>query len=492
MEDFTKQLHSTTWQLGNSYAQLPPLLFDRVLPTPVEKPSEVILNFELAKQVGLNITSESRPILTEILSGNTQLPGTDPIAQAYMGHQFGYPNMLGDGRAILLGEHVSPDGRRFDVQLKGSGVTAYSRRGDGRATLSSMLREYIISEAMFHLGIPTTRSLAVIATGEPVYRETIQEGAVLTRIAASHIRVGTFEFATRNLTKEDFLTFLNYVIKRHYPELQDADDKPIAFLQAVMENQAFLISEWMRVGFIHGVMNTDNMSIAGETIDYGPCAFMNHYHPETVFSSIDTQGRYAFANQPAIAQWNLSVLASSLLPLIDDEIEKAIEKAKAMIQKFPGIYARHWLKMMRNKLGLITELDGDKKLAEDLLLWMQNNQADYTNTFFHLSQNELPKDALYQQDDFKHWYVQWNVRLLSNEQPEKISRNLMQKANPSFIPRNHKVEEALQAATLGKEMSQVNKLLEVLSKPYEYREEMANYHQAPMNGDGGYKTFCGT
>jgi serine/tyrosine/threonine adenylyltransferase len=480
------------WNFDNSYLNLPELLYKKVLPTPVSKPRPILINYPLAKDLGLNITQGNISQITKILGGNELPPGAAPLAQAYMGHQFGYPNMLGDGRAILLGEHLLTTGKRFDIQLKGSGPTQYSRRGDGRATLSAMLREYLISEAIHNLGIPSTRSLAVIATGDPVYREQINEGAVLTRVASSHIRVGTFEFATRHLTKDEFQHFLDYVIDRHYPELKEAEDKPIALLRSIMDRQAYLITEWMRVGFIHGVMNTDNMSISGETIDFGPCAFMNHYDPETVFSSIDTEGRYAFANQPSIAQWNLAVFASSLLPLIDDDTEKAIEKAKATINQFPGMYAKHWMKMMRNKLGFITELEGDKKIAEDLLLWMQTQQADYTNTFFHLSQKELPDNALYQEEEFKQWYERWKNRLLSNEEPENVAQNLMQKTNPAFIPRNHKMEEALQAATIGNEISLVHELLEVLGKPYEYREDFSEYQQPPVNGDGSYKTFCGT
>jgi len=320
MEVTTPEENAIGWQFNHSYTQLSPVLFSRTAPTPVALPRTVLLNMLLANELGLQVGKENRDAITQMLSGNELPFGADPIAQAYMGHQFGYPNMLGDGRAILLGEHITPAGERMDIQLKGPGITHYSRSGDGRATLYSMLREYIISEAMHHLGISTTRSLAVVATGQPVYREQINEGAVLTRIAASHIRVGTFEFATRHLPKEEFRTFLDYVINRHYPELKESDNPALDLLYAVMQQQADLITQWMRVGFIHGVMNTDNMSIAGETIDYGPCAFMNRYDPATVFSSIDTKGRYAFGNQPFIAQWNLGVFASSLLPLIDDNI----------------------------------------------------------------------------------------------------------------------------------------------------------------------------
>jgi uncharacterized protein YdiU (UPF0061 family) len=492
MEAISTIKNSIGWQFKHSYTQLPEPLFARVIPTPVKRPKAVLVNYALAEVLGLKFLKSELAEIAETLSGNEVPPGADPIAQAYMGHQFGYPNMLGDGRAILLGEQITPTGKRFDIQLKGPGITKYSRSGDGRATLSAMLREYIISEAMHHLGIPTTRSLAVIATGEPVYRETIQEGAVLTRVAASHIRVGTFEFAARHLPKKEFRIFLNYVIKRHYQELQESANPALDLLQAVMERQADLICQWMRVGFIHGVMNTDNMSISGETIDYGPCAFMNRYDPATVFSSIDTGGRYAYGNQPYIAQWNLAVFASSLIPLLHDDETQAVEMAKSTIQTFQGMYAEKWLTMMRKKLGLINELTGDKKLADDLLLWMESNQADYTNTFYQLSSGIIPTDEIYHDDSFKLWYEQWKIRLLSNEQPEEVSLKTMRNANPAFIPRNHRVEEALQSATLGKDFSMVNQLLDVIGEPYNYRPLLAAFQQPPFTGEETYKTFCGT
>ena len=478
--------------MESSYTQLPGVLFSRIKPTPVAKPEAVLINYSLARELGLHFNHEKIVSITQIFSGNELPQGADPIAQAYMGHQFGYPNMLGDGRAILLGEQIAPYGKRVDIQLKGPGITKYSRRGDGRATLSAMLREYIISEAMHHLGISSTRSLAVIATGEPVYRETINEGAILTRVAASHIRVGTFEFATRHLPKEEFKIFLDYVLNRHFPEEQGTENPALSLLKAVIEKQASLITEWMRVGFIHGVMNTDNMSISGETIDYGPCAFMNRYDPATVFSSIDTEGRYAYGNQPFIAQWNLAVFASSLIPLLHENETEAVEIAKTTIQTFRGLYADKWLAMMRKKLGLINELSGDKKLADDLLLWMQSNQADYTNTFFELSLGIIPKGDIFLDESFKHWYEQWKIRLLSNEQPAEESWKLMRANNPAYIPRNHRVEEALQAATLAKDYSKVIKLLEVLQDPYNFRSDAAEFQQPPFTGENTYKTFCGT
>ncbi len=480
------------WKFSNSYTGLPEVLFSRNLPTPVSGSGALLINYPLAKELGIDIHAGNIAAITEQLAGNALPEGSRPIAQAYMGHQFGYLNMLGDGRAILLGEHLSPSGQRFDIQLKGSGPTQYSRRGDGRATLSACLREYIISEAMHHLQIPTSRSLAVVSTGEQVYREQPQEGGVLTRIMPSHIRVGTFEFASRHLDKPDFLKFLQYVIERHYPHLSNDENPALALLKAVLEKQAGLVVDWMRVGFIHGVMNTDNMSIAGETFDYGPCAFMNRYDPATVFSSIDTGGRYAFGNQPSIAQWNLAVFASSLIPLIDEIAEKAVEKAKAVIHTFPELYAGKFGEMMQKKLGLLNEQPGDIPLINDLLQWMQMTGADYTNTFRHLSWGTVPNDELYGQDAFTLWHERWKERFALNGEPEIAALELMRQANPAFIPRNHLVEEALEAATIGNDLSFLHKLLNVLSDPYIHKEGFEYYQQPPAGGDGFYRTFCNT
>jgi uncharacterized protein YdiU (UPF0061 family) len=480
------------WKLSQSYADLPGKLFSPSLPTPVVKPDAVLINYPLAKELGLNINLENIATLTEQLAGNTLPEGSNPIAQAYMGHQFGYLNMLGDGRAILLGEQLTPNGQRCDIQLKGAGPTAYSRRGDGRATLGACLREYIHSEAMHHLGIPTSRSLAVVSTGQQVYREQVQAGGVLPRVMSSHIRVGTFEFATRHLDKPDFLKYLQYVIDRHYPALKDAPNPAISLLEAVMQKQANLIANWMRVGFIHGVMNTDNMSIAGETFDYGPCAYMNRYDPATVFSSIDTGGRYAFGNQPSIAQWNLAVLASSLIPLIDEVPERAVEQAKAVIQTFPDLYAGIYKAMMQQKLGFLEEQPGDTLLINDLLQWMQMTGADYTNTFRHLSWSTIPNDELYGQDGFKLWHERWKERISLHDQSETEALALMQKVNPAFIPRNHLVEEAIDAATQGQDFSFLHKLISVLSDPYSQRPGFEYFQQPPAGGDGVYRTFCNT
>jgi len=397
-------MHNDThiqFRFDNSYRTLPAKLFEECNPTAVAQPQLIILNEVLAKDLGLNFNGISNEEVAEFLSGNRIIEGAQPIAQAYAGHQFGYFNMLGDGRAILLGEHITPFNQRFDIQLKGSGETPYSRRGDGRATLSSMLREYIISEAMFALQIPTTRSLAVVSTGEEVHREYTHEGAVLTRIAASHIRVGTFEFVRRFNDVDTFKAFTNYTIQRHYPHLLHSENYALNFLKEVMEKQIDLIVNWMRVGFIHGVMNTDNMSICGESIDFGPCAFMNSYHPQTKFSSIDHQGRYAFENQAAIAKWNLSRFAETLLVLIDKDSAKAIDLAQGALNTFAEIFDKKWLQMMRNKLGMMGEEDGDDKIILDLLAWMQEHSADYTNTFIALQDKEKLKENIYQNAVFK-------------------------------------------------------------------------------------------
>lgn len=480
------------WQLGKSYAMLPSSLFSYVTPTPVQQNTPVLINYPLAELLGLKINTENIELFSKQLSGNILALGSIPISQAYMGHQFGYPNMLGDGRAILLGEQTTPSGEIVDVQLKGAGPTPYSRRGDGRATLSACLREYIFSEAMYHLGIPTSRSLAVLASGEPVYREQVQDGGVLTRVMSSHIRVGTFEYASRHLEIPDYEIFLQYVVKRHYPEIADRENVALALLRAVLHKQIDLIVHWMRVGFIHGVMNTDNVSIAGETFDYGPCAFMNRYNPATVFSSIDTNGRYAFANQPSIAQWNLAVFASALIPLIDAVPEQAVEKAKEVIHTFPDVYARKFRKMMKQKLGLVHDFDGDTLLINDLMQWMEMAGADYTNTFHHISYATVPNDETYGQDGFKIWYQRWKERIAKGNQPESEIRKEMKKVNPVFIPRFHKVEEALEAATLGKDFTYLHKLLEVVLNPYTLQETYADYQKPPVGGDGDYRTFCNT
>ena len=390
------------WHFDNSYSKLSKTFKEDIKPTPVHEPELVILNEELAKNLNLNFSGIDKKKLAEIFSGNSLPDGTNSIAQAYAGHQFGHFTMLGDGRAVLLGEHLVNKNQRFDIQFKGSGRTSFSRGGDGRAALGPMLREYIISEAINALNIPTTRSLAVVKTGEKVVRENLLNGAILTRVASSHIRVGTFQYIAATQNQEDLNTLVDYTINRHYPEIKSSKNKALDLLGLVMERQCQLVINWMRVGFIHGVMNTDNMAISGETIDYGPCAFMDQYDPKTVFSSIDKFGRYAFSNQPPITKWNLARFAECLIPLIDKDEGTAIKIATELIDNFQNIYEEKWLNMMRDKLGLFGEDKNDLTLINKLLDWMKNNNADYTNTFCHLMGVEID-DEIYKNDDFKGW-----------------------------------------------------------------------------------------
>ncbi|WP_422358827.1 protein adenylyltransferase SelO [Reichenbachiella sp.] len=469
--------------LENSYRDnLPSKFYSDQLPTSVPNPETICFNNNLARELKLQEELSNPELAIHFLSGREVLKGTHPIAQAYAGHQFGQFTMLGDGRAVLLGEHVI-DSHRFDVQLKGSGATNYSRRGDGRATLSSMLREYLMSEAMFHLGIKTTRSLAVMKTGESVYREQVNDGAVLTRIAESHIRVGSFEYA--RFYTDQLAAFTKYVIKRHDPDLLESENYALEFLERVMNRQIDLIVNWMRVGFIHGVMNTDNMSIAGETIDYGPCAFMNAYHQNTVFSSIDKQGRYAFGNQPRIAHWNLAILANALLPLIDKEEKAAVEQAERVIQTFPDLYETSFYKMMMNKLGIVNTSMENRKLVDELLVLLQNHQVDYTNFFVSLRYKSLEpkllKDSL-----FQDWLKKWELAQTRNDGSEE-GLMLMDQSNPVIIPRNHLVEEVLKEAVEG-DVESFNKLVAKLSTPYVQQE----IQHIPSGFDRSYQTFCGT
>jgi uncharacterized protein YdiU (UPF0061 family) len=477
------------WHFDNSYSKLSKTFKEDIKPTPVHEPELVILNEELAKNLNLNFSGIDKKKLAEIFSGNSLPDGTNSIAQAYAGHQFGHFTMLGDGRAVLLGEHLVNKNQRFDIQFKGSGRTSFSRGGDGRAALGPMLREYIISEAINALNIPTTRSLAVVKTGEKVVRENLLNGAILTRVASSHIRVGTFQYiaATQNL--EDLNTLINYTIDRHYPEIQSSKNKALDLLGLVMERQCQLVINWMRVGFIHGVMNTDNMAISGETIDYGPCAFMDQYDPKTVFSSIDKFGRYAFSNQPPITKWNLARFAECLIPLIDKNEGSAIKIATELIDNFQNIYEEKWLNMMRDKLGLFGEDKNDLTLINKLLDWMKNNNADYTNTFCHLMGVKID-DEVYINDDFKSWTNEWEKRLKLNNSSDK-HLELMKKTNPVVIPRNQKVEEALADADKGN-LETMNKLLKVLSNPYSDQENINEFQKPATIGNEKYQTFCGT
>ncbi|BDC99577.1 protein adenylyltransferase SelO [Persicobacter psychrovividus] len=467
------------FHLENTYKNLPASFYSFQSPVPVAAPKTVLYNEKLADTLGLNFQTS----IAEYLSGNQLIAGAQPLAQAYAGHQFGHFTMLGDGRAILLGEQVTPDQKRVDIQLKGAGRTPYSRQGDGRATLYSMLREYLISEAMHHLGIPTTRSLAVVATGEKVFRGEHHDGAILTRVAGSHLRVGTFEYARNVRTLEELQALIDYTIDRHYPDLKNAENPTLGLLETVMDQQIDLIVDWMRVGFIHGVMNTDNMSIAGETIDYGPCAFMNAYDPKTVFSSIDTQGRYAYGNQPNIALWNIVAFANALLPLIADDEDQSIEKAQKVIDGFKAKFSQKWTQMMFGKLGLRQVEDKDKSLVDRLLALMEKYKADYTQTFLALHEDRDLDTPLFQAEDFKQWKEDWH-----RFSPDK---SWMKKYNPNIIPRNHWVENALNSAVEG-DMQPFNELMERLSQPYGEHPEGVRFEVMDGGIDSGYQTFCGT
>ena len=479
------------FQFDNSYIHLPEDLFSRCPPQPVAAPQMVLFNHALADTLGLDGDALDSPAGASVLAGNATIDGSDPIAQAYAGHQFGNLTMLGDGRAILLGEQITPDGARRDIQLKGAGRTVFSRGGDGRASLGPMLREYIISEAMYGLGIPSTRSLAVVTTGESVLRETALPGAILTRVAASHLRVGTFQYAAGRQNPALLEALVDYTLNRHYPEKNDSDNKALALLDAVMDSQIDLVVHWMRVGFIHGVLNTDNVTLSGESIDFGPCAFMDSFDPDTVFSSIDHQGRYAYGNQPTITQWNLSRFAETLLPMIDEDVDSAIEKATAIIKSFSERYSEKWLAMMKKKLGLFGDDPVDETLITDLLEWMKTHQADYTNTFRDITSEHFPADGIYQDDDFSNWHQRWQARLGRNQKPLKSSLCLMRNHNPAVIPRNHRVAEALTAAEQG-DLAVTTSLLEALADPYAERDPDDRYRQPPAPEEQVCQTFCGT
>jgi uncharacterized protein YdiU (UPF0061 family) len=482
---------SHPFRFEHSYQSLGDAFFERRDPEPAKAPKIVLFNQHLAESLGLDVDGTSEEDWALYLSGSVPPPGSSPIAQAYAGHQFGGFTVLGDGRAILLGEHVSPEGQRFDVQLKGSGITRFSRRGDGRATLRAMLREYLISESIHHLGIPSTRSLAVTTTGLPVYREQVHQGAVLTRIAASHIRVGTFEYVKHMLDESALRQLVMYTLERHYPELPVGPNPGLTLLDAVMERQLDLIVHWMRVGFIHGVMNTDNMSMAGETIDYGPCAFMNAYRPGTVFSSIDTHGRYAYANQPRIAQWNLAVLAGTLLSLIDPNEDTAVKRAQLLLNSFPERYLDKWQRMMNDKLGLIDVLPEDRSLVDDLLSWMESRNADYTATFLALETTGKLAQIYPDDAQLEQWLARWTARIESRQDGMDVGRERMQQVNPAFIPRNHLVELALDQAERG-DLDPLHELLGKVVNPYDRVSHQMDTVMVPPGHDDHYQTFCGT
>ena len=484
----------------HSYATLSPRFFVRIRPTAVTNPQLVIFNRRLAEELGLN------PDLVEgaaaaLLSGNQLPDDANPIAMAYAGHQFGsFVPQLGDGRAILLGELKGRDGVLRDVQLKGAGETPFSRNGDGRAALAPMLREYLISEAMHALGIPTTRSLAVVTTGERVFRERALPGAVLTRVAASHIRVGTFQYFAARGDQDGVRELLDHVITRHYPEARDTDVPALSVLKAVAQRQAALIADWMRVGFIHGVMNTDNMAISGETIDYGPCAFMDHYHPSTVFSSIDRAGRYAYGNQPALAQWNLARFAETLLPFIDADTGTAVSLATEVVESFIAQFNAQFFDRMCRKIGLASRREEDVDLINRLLAAMQESQADFTLTFRRLalaaesSANEVLLRELFAPSSsaFDDWLRDWHQRLAGDPQGDAERAAGMRRANPAFIPRNHRVEAALGAASDTGDYEPFRHLLRLLQRPYDHQPEVTDYEQPPQASERVLQTFCGT
>ena len=475
------------WNLQSSYTQISDKLFSELKPDAVTNPSTVIVNNELAEKLGLNLKGISEEDLSNLFSGNSLPHGSKPFAQAYAGHQFGQFTILGDGRAHIVGEQVTPDGEIFDIQYKGSGRTPYSRGGDGKAALGPMLREYLISEAMYYLGIPTTRSLAVVETGEKVYREVPLKGSILTRVASSHIRIGTFQFLAAHKDYEGMKSLLDFSIKRHFSNLKFSENLAIEFIKAVMQKQINLIVEWMRVGFIHGVMNTDNSTISGETIDYGPCAFMDHYDANTVFSSIDTQGRYSFANQPSIIQWNLVRLAECLLPLIDKDEKRSIEIAQNLINTFSSLFKDKWLQMMKNKLGINDRSEDDEELINNLIKWMQQKKPDFTNTFCNLMNYDHADDEEFEDDEFNNWKREWKKRVESKEYLD-----VMMSCNPTLIPRNYLVEEALSEAETDGKFDKFNELNEIISSPYQLKKVNIKYLETPSKTNIPYKTFCGT
>lgn len=470
------------WRWDHSYTRLPELFFERARPVPVPEARLVVFNRPLAISLGLD--PDALAETPEIFAGNETPEGAEPIAQAYAGHQFGHFTSLGDGRAILLGEHLAPGGERFDIQLKGSGRTRFSRGGDGRATLGPMLREHIISEAMYALGIPTTRSLAVATTGEDVARTEMLPGAVLTRVASSHIRVGTFQWAAAHEDLTALRALANHTRLRHFPEI--AAEDYFGFYLAMLDRQAALVARWLHVGFIHGVMNTDNMALSGETIDYGPCAFMDAYDPATVFSSIDRQGRYAYGQQMSIARWNLARLAETLLPLFDADEKAAVDEVNAALDGFEQRFQGHWLAGMRDKLGLFNDEPSDLDLIQGLLDWMTETRADFTNTFRALSP-ESPIAA----PGFLPWHQRWTARLARQPQSPAEAAARMRAHNPAVIPRNHKVEEALAAAVERADFSVMQRLLAVLTRPFESGAPEEFTSPAPSGGPA-YQTFCGT
>ncbi|WP_284947759.1 protein adenylyltransferase SelO [Acidisoma cladoniae] len=484
----------------NSYARLPPRFFAPLAPTPVAAPRLVRLNVALAKDLGLDAAELASAEGVEILAGNRVAEGSQPLAQAYAGHQFGnFVPQLGDGRAILLGEIVTPVGQRRDIQLKGAGRTPFSRGGDGRAALGPVLREYLVSEAMAALGLPTTRALAAVTTGETVRREGMPPGAILTRVAASHLRVGTFQYFAAQGDTDAVKTLSDYAIARHYPEAAVAANPYRALLDGVVARQADLVAGWLLIGFIHGVMNTDNTSISGETIDFGPCAFMDAYDPATVFSSIDLHGRYAYDSQPGVAYWNMARLAETLLPLLASDEDAALASGKEAIAGFAPRFEAAYRGGLRRKAGLLSPRDGDVALIQDLLTRMAENKADFTLTFRHLAgaalgpENDEAIRALFADPtSYDDWASRWRIRLLDEAASPDERHAAMQMVNPAYIPRNHLVEAALEAATEAGDFRPFETLMDVLSKPYEARPGLEPFAKAPDPTTRIYQTFCGT
>jgi serine/tyrosine/threonine adenylyltransferase len=483
----------------NSFARLPGQFYARQNPVPVKEPRLLALNVPLANELGLDPAALASSEGVDALAGRVAPEGAHPLAAAYAGHQFGhFTPQLGDGRAVLLGEVVGADGQRRDIQLKGSGRTPFSRGGDGRAAIGPVLREYLVSEAMHALGVPTTRSLAAVATGEWIMRDEVLPGAILTRVASSHIRVGTFQFFAARGDRESVRLLADHAIARHDPAAARAERPYLAFFDGVMARQAALVAQWMCVGFIHGVMNTDNMTISGETIDYGPCAFMDRYDPAAVFSSIDRAGRYAYGNQPAVARWNLARLAETLVPLFDAEEEAALALANQRLDAFGDIFERAFTGRLRRKIGLAQEHDDDSDLIRDFLSLLQAGQADFTQGFRDLAQALAPDGThtfraafgpVFGLDD---WLARWRTRLAREGRSAEDIKAAMDGVNPAVIPRNHRVEEALAAATRNGDMQPFERLLAVLSSPYADHPDAADLAGPPPQGGAPYRTFCGT
>ena len=481
------------FNLDCSYSKLPDFFFTKIAPKKVESPKLVLLNNNLTKLLDLDFSMIDENLKADLFSGNILPPKSKPISQAYAGHQFGNFSILGDGRAVLIGEHINSSNEKFDIQFKGSGTTPYSRSGDGRAALSPMLREYLISEAMHFLNIPTTRSLAVTSTGEKVFREKAFPGAILTRIASSHIRVGTFQYAAFKGSLKVQRKLLDYTINRHFNDIKDSEYPGLQFLKSMMLKQIDLTINWMRVGFIHGVMNTDNMSVNGETIDYGPCAFMDYYNPNTCFSSIDYNKRYSFENQKIITQWNLARFAETLLPFLDKSIKKSVNIAQEIIESFNDCFSEKWKIMMKCKLGILNSEKGDGKIINDLLLWMEKNAVDYTNTFYHLTSEKKLVDPIYNSKSFNNWYKNWMNRIKRNDKPLTDAFKVMRNHNPRVIPRNHIVEESLLDLSENNDPKSFNELIKLLSAPYNYDKNIKNKYTLPnLDKTYLYETFCGT